>query len=65
MNVYGPVKIEIEGFRPVYSEVAFTEIEPIDGKYEPLLGYIPLEMAQTGVDAIGNRLVKVKSLNLK
>ena len=63
--ICGPVKVKIEGFRPVYTEVAFIEMETINGKYEPLLGYVPLEMAQAAVDMIGHRLVKVKALDLK
>ena len=63
--IYGPVKITIAGFRPIYSEVAFIEMEPVEGKYEVLLGYIPLEMSQAAVDMLGHRLVKVKCLDLK
>lgn len=64
-SVCGPVKITIQGFRPIYDEVAFIEMKPIDGKYETLLGYIPLEKAQAAVDMIGHRLIKVKTLDLK
>jgi hypothetical protein len=63
--IYGPVKITIAGFRPVYGEVAFVEMEPIDGKYEVLLGYLPLEAAQAVVDMVKHRLVKVKAFDLK
>src|SRR5579862_5241984 len=41
-EICGPVKIEIEGFRPVYGEVLFIDMDPSDGQYEPLLGYLPL-----------------------
>ena len=64
-TVCGPVQIQIEGFRPVFSEVAFVDMKPEDGNYEPLLGYIPLEQSQAAVDMLGHRLIHVKRLDLK
>jgi len=64
-TVCGPVQIQIEGFRPVFSEVVFVEMNPEDGKYEPLLGYIVLEQSQAAVDMLGHRLIHVKRLDLK
>jgi len=64
-TVCGPVKIQIEGFRPVFSEVVFVEMKPEDGQYEPLVGYIVLEQSQAAVDMLGHRLVHVKRLDLK
>jgi predicted aspartyl protease len=64
-EICGPVKIQIEGFRPVFGEVLFIEMEPEDGIYEPLVGYIVLESCQASVDMIGHRLVPVKHLDLK
>lgn len=64
-TVCGPVQIQIEGFRPVFSEVVFVEMKPEDGRYEPLLGYIVLEQSQAAVDLLGHRLVHVKRLDLK
>ena len=63
--VCGPVQIQMEGFRPIFSEVLFIDMEPEDGKYEPLLGYIVLEQSQAAVDTLGQRLVHVKRLDLK
>jgi len=63
--VCGPVGIQIEGFEPVFGEVAFVDMEPDDGEYEPLIGYIPLEQSQAAVDMLGHRLVRVKRLDLK
>ena len=63
--VCGPVQIQIEGFRPVFSEVIFVEMEPDNGQYEPLIGYIILEQSQAAVDMLGHRLVHVKRLDLK
>jgi predicted aspartyl protease len=63
--VCGPVRIQIEGFEPIFSEVAFVEMEPEDGDFEPLIGYIVLEQSQAAVDTLGHRLVHVKRLDLK
>jgi predicted aspartyl protease len=61
----GPVRIQIEGFRPILNEVAFVEMKPTDGEYEPLIGYIVLEQSLAGVDMIGHRLVPIKHMDLK
>ncbi len=63
--ICGPVRIQIEGFRPLYNEVLFLDMEPANGDYEPLIGYIILEQAQAAVDMLGHRLVPVKSMDLK
>ncbi len=42
-EVCGPVRIQIEGFRAILNEVAFVEMRPDRGEYEPLIGYIVLE----------------------
>src|SRR5258708_31150682 len=64
-EVCGPVRIEIEGFRPIYSEVLFIDMHPEDGEYEPLVGYLPLEQSQAAVDMVGHRLVHARRGNLK
>ena len=64
-DVYGPVRIQIEGFQPIFSEVLFVEMKPADGAYEPLIGYIILEQSQAGVDMLGHRLVPIKHMDLK
>lgn len=64
-TVCGPVQIQIEGFRPVFSEAVFVDMQPEEGKYEPLIGYIVLEQCQAAVDMLGHRLVHVKRLDLK
>ncbi|MGB9630256.1 MAG: hypothetical protein ACPL6D_16500, partial [Thermodesulfobacteriota bacterium] len=63
--VCGPVQVQIEGFRPIFTEVLFVEMEPVDRKYEPLIGYIVLEQSQAAVDVVGHRLIHVKRLDLK
>lgn len=64
-EIAGPVKIQIEGFRPIYNEVVFLDMEPEDGQYEPLVGYIVLEQSQAAVDTMGHRLLHVKRMDLK
>ncbi len=64
-KICGPVRIQIEGFRPIYNEVLFIEMSPDNGEYEPLLGYIILEQSQVAVDMLGHRLVPVKRMDLK
>ncbi len=63
--VCGPVRIQIEGFRPIYSEVLFVEMAPAHGVYEPLVGYIVLEQCQAAVDMLGHRLIRTRRLDLK
>ena len=52
-DICGPVLLRLERFRPVLAEVLFIEMDPFDGQYEPLIGYIPLEQAQAAVDRWG------------
>ncbi|MCH8218707.1 MAG: hypothetical protein IH892_18270 [Planctomycetes bacterium] len=64
-EVCGPVEIILEGFAPIYGEVLFLDMEPAEGSYEPLVGYIVLEQAQASVDMLGHRLLHVKKADLK
>lgn len=64
-EVCGPVEIIIEGFEPIYSEVLFLNMMPLDGVYGPLIGYIVLEQSQAAVDMLGHKLVHVKKADLK
>jgi predicted aspartyl protease len=54
-EVCGPVRIQIEGFRPIHTEVSFVDMTPKDGEYEPLIGYLVLEQSQAAVDILGHR----------
>ena len=60
-----PVKIEIEGFRPVSNEVVFPDMGDDEVGHEPLLGYVVLEQAQAAVDMLGHRLVPVRYIDMK
>ena len=64
-EIFGPVRIQIEGFRAIYSEVAFVEMQPKNGDYEPLIGYLVLEQTPAALDIIGHRLVPVRYFDLK
>ena len=64
-EICGPVRIEVEGFRPIYSEVFFLDKQPSDGAYEPLIGYIVLEQCQAAVDMLGHRLIPGKAIDAK
>lgn len=45
-EVRGPVRIQVEGFRSIFNEVLFIEMNPEDDIYEPLIGYIILEQSR-------------------
>jgi predicted aspartyl protease len=64
-EVCGPVTIQIEGFRPIVSEVIFMAMDPRDGRYDALLGYLALEQSSAAVDMIGHRLVPVRYVDAK
>jgi len=64
-KICGPVRIQIEGFRPIYNEVLFVDMSPENGEYEPLIGYVILEQSQAAVDVLGHRLIQVKHMDLK
>jgi predicted aspartyl protease len=64
-EICGPVRIQIEGFRAISSEVMFIDMTPENGAYEPLLGYIVLEQSQVAVDMVGHRFIPVRHVDLK
>lgn len=64
-EVCGPVRIEVEGFDAIFNEVLFLDMQPSDGLYEPLVGYIVLEQCQATVDMVGHRLLHAKAMDLK
>lgn len=64
-TVCGPVRVQVEGFRAIYNEVLFIDMEPDDGEFEPLLGYIALEQCGAAVDLVGHRLLPVRYMDAK
>ena len=64
-EVCGPVRIQIEGFRRIFNEVAFVDMKPADGEYEPLIGYIVLEQSLAAVDVLGHQVIPIKYMDLK
>ena len=49
----------------LHTEVMFVDMQPDDGVYEPLIGYLVLEQCQAAVDMLGHRLIHVKHVDLK
>jgi hypothetical protein len=64
-DVCGPLRIQIEGFPPVAGEALFLDMNPRDGRYEPLIGTVVLEQSQAAVDMIGHRLIHTRRADLK
>lgn len=64
-QICGPVMLRFGDFRPVWTEALFIDMEPAHGRYEPLIGTIPLEQTQVVVDLAGHRLAKVERVDLK
>lgn len=65
VSLCGPVRVQVEQFRPTYSEVVFVDMTPHEGEYEPLLGYLVLEQSGLAVDMLGHGLIKLKAFDLK
>ncbi len=64
-EICGPVKVQIEGFRVILTEVIFLDMKPKNGVFEPLIGYIALEQSLAAVDMVGHRLIHVKYFDAK
>ena len=65
-QICGPVRIQVEGFRAVSTDVLFLDMQPgRQGSYEPLIGYLVLGAIPAAVDMLGHRLVPVKHFDLK
>lgn len=61
----GPVGIRIEGFRTIFNEVIFIDMDKsTSGDYQPLLGPIILEQARLDVDMMGGQLVPIGLLEM-
>jgi hypothetical protein len=65
-EIRGPVRVQLEGFRRVSSEVIFVDMAPrADGSYEPLVGYTVLELENVVIDMRRHCLVAKKYYKLK
>lgn len=64
-DVYGPVEITIEGFRPVCSEVLFLDPSRSEGADEPMIGSLVLTQSRAAVDEQGQKLKHVKYVDLR
>lgn len=63
-DVCGPVKVQIEGFQPVNTEVIFLDMDGVEGWWRALIGYLVLEQSQAAVDVVGQRLIPVPYVDL-
>jgi hypothetical protein len=60
------VTIQLEGFRAVSGETFFTDMQPQEGEYQPLVGYVVLEQSLAVVDMVEHKLVQSRrSYHLK
>jgi len=64
-EICGPVKLQLSGFRPVHTEILFLDMQPVNGDYEPFIGYIVLEQSMAVVDMVGHRLIYTAKMDLK
>jgi predicted aspartyl protease len=64
-EVCGPVTVQIEGFKPIVTELIFMQMTPLDGRYDALLGYLVLEQSQAAVDMLTHRLVPIRYADAK
>jgi predicted aspartyl protease len=64
-EVCGPVRIQIEGFRPIFSEVVFVNMKSEGSDCGPLIGSIVLAQSLARVDMLGHRLIPIKHMDLK
>jgi len=61
-EICGPLRVRIDGFDPIGSEVIFLDMPE---EAEPLIGYLTLEQSGVVVDMVGHRLVKLPYLDMK
>ena len=67
-DICGPVLLRLLGtyeFRPIITEAVFMPMESNAGRYEPLIGTIPLEQAQAVVDLTAHCLANSDQVDLK
>ena len=64
-EVCGPVRIQMEGFPPIYSEAIFIDMQPSDGVFDPLIGHLVLQQSQAGIDMVTHPLFHFKAVDLK
>ncbi|HVY70773.1 MAG TPA: hypothetical protein VHH73_12655 [Verrucomicrobiae bacterium] len=63
-EICGPVRIEVDGFRAVLTELLFLDL-PENSNFKPLIGHLVLNQALATMDLMANRLVQAKNLDLK
>lgn len=63
--IAGPVRLEIGGFRPTYTEILFIDMGAESEDYQPLLGHLPLQQCGVAVDMVGHQLIALKYVDCK
>lgn len=63
--ICGPLYIEFPGYRPTSGEALFLDMKTVDGVYEILVGFIPLEQANIVVDPVNQRLISGRAIPVK
>jgi len=65
-EIGGPVRVPLEGFRRIATEVVFVEMPPLsDGTYRPVVGATVLALANVEVDLQRHRLITKRYYKLK
>ena len=65
-EVCGPVAVKIAGFETIAAEALFIPMTPAaNGKYEPLLGHVPLESCGAVVDMKNRKLKSAMYVSAK
>lgn len=64
-QIAGPVRIQIENFPAAYTEILFLDMGEDAGRYEPLLGHLPLQQSQISIDMVNHCLFPVKYVDCK
>ena len=66
VEIGGPVRVQLDGFRRMTTEVVFVDMTPLsDGTYLPIVGATVLALANVEIDVQGCRLVARPYYKLK
>lgn len=63
-DIWGPLRIEIDNFPPTYTEVVFMDMGDDADRYEALLGHLPLQQANLGLDMLNHKLFSLKYIRV-
>ena len=63
-DIWGPLKVEIDNFPATYTEVVFMDMGNKEESYEALLGHLPLQQANLGLDMLNHKLFSLKYIRV-